>query len=84
MISRLSGLDPLEIFPVLGPALLLLPALACYTLARGLWGWPYGVAAALFAGVLNGGTYYYFNDAMYPNLVTWQFLLVVVIAALTG
>jgi hypothetical protein len=84
MISRLGRLDPLEIFPVLGPALLLLPALACYTLARGLWGWPYGVAAALFAGVLNGGTYYYFNDAMYPNLVTSQFLLVVVIAALTG
>jgi hypothetical protein len=84
MISRLGGLEPLEIFPVLGPALLLLPALACYTLARGLWGWPYGVAAALLAGVLNGGTYYYFNDAMYPNLVTSQFLLVVVIAALTG
>jgi hypothetical protein len=84
MISWLGGLGPLEIFPVLGPALLLLPALACYTLARGLWGWPYGVAAALFAGVLNGGTYYYFNDAMYPNLVTSQFLLVIVIAALTG
>ena len=43
MISRLGGLEPLEIFPVLGPALLRLPALACYTLARGLWGWPYGV-----------------------------------------
>ena len=84
MISRLGGLEPLEIFPVLGPALLLLPALACYTLAQGLWGWPYGVAAALFAGVLGGGTYYYFNDAMYRNLVTSQFLLVVVIAALTG
>ena len=69
MISHPSGLDPLEIFPVLGPALLLLPALACYTLARRLWGWPYGVAAALFAGILNGGTYY-FNDAMYPNRLT--------------
>jgi hypothetical protein len=64
MVSRLSGLEPLEVFPVLGPALLLLPALACYTLARRLWGWPYGVVAALFAGVLHGGTYYYFNDAM--------------------
>jgi hypothetical protein len=32
-ISRLSGLDPLDIFPVLGPALLLLPALSCYVLA---------------------------------------------------
>lgn len=83
MISHLSGLDPLEIFPVLGPALLLLPALACYTLARRLWGWPYGVAAALFAGILNGDTYY-FNDAMYPNLLTSQFLFVVAIAALVG
>jgi len=84
MVSRLSGLDPLSVFPVLGPALLLLPALACYTLARQLWGWSYGVAAALFAGVLGGGTYYYFNDAMYPNLVTSQFLLVVTICALVG
>jgi hypothetical protein len=84
MISRLSGLDPLNIFPVLGPALLLLPALSCYTLARRLWGWPYGVASALFGGVLSGGTYYYFNDAMYPNLVTSQFLLVITIAALVG
>jgi hypothetical protein len=84
MVSRLGGLDPLDVFPVLGPALLLLPALACYTLARRLWGWPYGVAAALFAGVLHGGTYYYFNDAMYPNLVTSQFLLVMAVAALVG
>ena len=84
MISRLSGLDPLALFPVLGPALLLLPALACYTLARRLWGWPYGVAAAHFAGVLHGGTYYYFNDAMYPNLVTSQFLLVITVAMLVG
>jgi hypothetical protein len=84
MVSRLSGLEPLEIFPVLGPALLLLPTLACYTLARRVWGRPYGIAAALFSGVLLGGTYYYYNDAMYPNLVTSQFLLVLTIAALAG
>ncbi|MDQ3930422.1 MAG: hypothetical protein M3328_14915, partial [Chloroflexota bacterium] len=82
VISRFSGLDPLEIFPVLAPALLLLAALASYTLARRLWGWPYGVAAALFSGVLLGGTYYYYNDAMYPNLIASQFLLVLAIAAL--
>jgi hypothetical protein len=81
MISRLSGLRPLEIFPVLGPALVLLPALALYALARRLWGWEYGVAAAGFSVVL-GGTYYYYNDAMYPNLVTSQFLLVLAVAAL--
>ncbi len=80
-VSRLTGLDPLEIFPVLGPALLLLPALALYTLGVRLWGPCYGVAAAFFT-VLLGGTYYYFNDAMYPNLVTSQFLLVMALASL--
>lgn len=83
-VSRLSGLDPLDIFPVLGPALLLLPALSCYVLGSRLWGREYGVVAALFCGVLVGGTYHYFNDAMYPNLVASQFLLVLSIAALVG
>ena len=82
-ISRLSGLEPLEIFPVLGPALLILPALALYALAKRLWGWEYGVAAALLS-VLLGGTYYYFNDAMYPNLVTSQFLMVIALASLVS
>lgn len=82
-ISRLSGLEPLEIFPVLGPAVLLLPTLALYALARRLWGWEYGVGAALLS-VLMGGSYYYFNDAMYPNLVTSQFLMVLALASLAG
>ena len=81
-VSRLSGLDPLDVFAVLGPALLLLPALSCYVLGRRLWGREYGVVAAFFCGVLVGGTYHYFNDAMYPNLVASQFLLVLAIAAM--
>lgn len=81
MVSRLSGLDPLEVFPVLGPALLLLPTLALYALASRLWGWECGVAAAAFS-ILLGGTYFYYNDAMYPNLVASQFLLVLAVAAL--
>jgi hypothetical protein len=80
-LSRLSTLEPLEVFPVLAPALLLLPALALYTVANRLWGWECGVAGALFS-VLLGGTYYYYNDAMYPNLVTSQFLMVLALAAL--
>jgi hypothetical protein len=83
-ISRLSGLDPLAIFPVLGPVLLLLPALSCYILGSRLWGWEVGVVGAFFCGVLVGGTYYYFDDAMYPNLIGSQFLLVLAVAALIG
>ncbi len=82
VVSRLSGLDPLDIFPVLGPSLLLLPALSCYVLARRLWGEWCGVVAALFSGTIMGGSYYYFNDAMYPNLVAAQFLLVLTVGAL--
>jgi hypothetical protein len=82
-ISRLSGLEPLELFPVLAPALLLLPAIALYVLARRLWGFECGVAAAL-SSVLLGGTYYYYNDAMYPNFVTSQYLMVLAVAALVG
>jgi hypothetical protein len=83
IICRLTGLEPLEVFSALAPTLLLLPALALYTLARRLWGWEYGVLAAFFS-VLLGGTYYYYNDAMYPNLVASQFLLVLAVAALVG
>ena len=81
-ISRLGGLDPLRIFPVLAPSFLLLPALSLYALARRLWGAEYGLAAALFAGLLLNGPYEYFSDAMYPNMVTSQFLLILAIVAL--
>ena len=82
ILSRLSGLEPLEIFPTLGPALLLLPAVASYALASRLWGREYGVAAALFAGVLMGGSYFQFNNSAYPNLIAAQFLMILTVAAL--
>ena len=83
-ISRLSGLEPLAIFPTLAPALLLLPALGCYALANRLWGWQYGAAAALFSGLILGGTYLHFAEARYPNFIGTQFLMVLAIAALVG
>lgn len=82
MISHLSGLRPLDVFPVLAPALFLLPALAVYVLGARLWGWWYGALAALFTGVVANGPYIFYNDAMYPNLTTSEFLLVLAIVAL--
>jgi len=84
MISRLSGLEPLGVFPVLAPLLPLLAALALYALARRLWGWEYGVAAALFCGLLLGGTYMHFEEARYPNFIGEYFLIVLALAALAG
>lgn len=81
-ISRLSGLRPLEIFPVLAPALLLLPMLALYALARRLWGPWCGLAAAAFGGLVFSGSYQYFSDAMYPNMTAAQFLMVLAVLAL--
>jgi hypothetical protein len=81
-ISRLSGLEPLEVFPLVAPSLLLLPALGCYALARRLWGWEYGVVAALFSGLILGGTYLHFVEARYANFLGTQFLIVLAVAAL--
>src|SRR5215218_10986838 len=81
MICRLTALEPLEVFPLLAPTLLVLPALALYALARRMWGWHYGVAAALFS-ILLGGTYLHFAEARYPNFIGTQFLMVLAVAAL--
>ena len=81
-ICRLSGLEPLEVFPTLAPALLLFPALGCYTLAHRLWGWEYGVVAALLSGLILGGIYLHFAEARYANFIGTQFVMVVVVAAL--
>jgi hypothetical protein len=84
MISRLSGVGPLEVFPILAPMLPLMGALACYALAKRLWGWEYGVAAALTSGLLLGGTYLHFEEARYPNFIGEYFLIVLAVAALFG
>jgi hypothetical protein len=49
-----------------------------------LWGWQYGAAAALFSGLILGGTYLHFAEARYPNFIGTQFLMVLAIAALVG
>ena len=80
-ISGLSGVEPLKLFAIMGPALLILPTLACYALARRLWGWEVGVAAALLSGLIASGSYEHVSHARYPNLIG-VFLLVLAVAAL--
>lgn len=82
VVSRLSGLGPLEIFPAVAPALLVLPSLACYALARQMWGRGCGVAAIVFSGLLYGGAYANLEQGRYPHLMSAQFLLVLAVAAL--
>ncbi|HSL00868.1 MAG TPA: hypothetical protein VK869_11060, partial [Rubrobacteraceae bacterium] len=82
LLSRVSGLEPLELFAVLAPLLLLLTSLACYTLARRMWGWEAGVAAAFFSGVVLVGNFHHLSEARFPNLIGGQFLLIMAIAAL--
>ena len=81
-LSRLSGLEALELFAVLAPALLALPVVGCYVLASRLWGWSYGVAAAAFCGLLLGGAYEHVSHARYANLIAAQFLLLLAVGAL--
>ena len=84
MISNLSGLEPMALFPALAPALLALTSLSSYALAARLWGRPVGVAAAFLSGPVLGGTYLHFVEARYPNFVGEQVIIILAVAALIG
>jgi len=82
LIQHFSGLETMQIYPVLAPILLPLSALACYAVARGLWGWGAGLGAVFLVGVISYGPYMHFVEARYPNLLTGHFLLVLSMGAL--
>lgn len=84
VISRLSGLPPLRLYPVLAPALLLLPATACYVLGRRLFGPVVALAAAFFAGVVLNSPWLFLRDGTYVDLIAAEFLLVLAVVALVG
>ncbi|MDP9381658.1 MAG: hypothetical protein M3Q29_16215 [Chloroflexota bacterium] len=82
VMARLSGLQPLQLFALLAPALLLLPALACYSFARRFFGPEYGVASALFAGLVLTSPWFFMRDGTYVDLIAAEFLLVLTIVSL--
>ncbi|QIN81394.1 hypothetical protein GBA63_01200 [Rubrobacter tropicus] len=84
MISNLSGLEPMALFPALAPALLALTSLSSYALAARLWGRTVGVAAAFLSGPVLGGAYLHFVEARYPNFVGEQIIIILAVAALIG
>ncbi len=82
LIKHFSGLETMAIYPVLGPILLPLVALACYAVARSLWGWGVGLGAVLMVGVISYGPYMHFTEARYPNMLAGHFILVLAMGAL--
>ena len=82
MISNLSGLEPMALFPALAPSLLALTSLSSYALAARLWGRAVGVAAAFLSGPVLGGAYLHFAEARYPNFVGEQIIIILAVAAL--
>jgi hypothetical protein len=82
VICRLTDLQPLSLFPVLAPALLVLTTIGAYALAASLWGWEYGLAAAVLSGLVLVGPYVSFAGGLYPDLLSAFFLMVMLVAAL--
>jgi hypothetical protein len=82
VICRVTDLQPLTLFPVLAPAALLLTTLGGYALATRLWGWEYGLAAAMLSGLVLVGPYASFGGGLYPDLLAAFFLMVMLVAAL--
>lgn len=82
VVSRLSGLSPLALNPVLAPTLLLLTGMGAYVLATRLWGWRYGLGALALSGLVLNGAYGGFWQGDYPDSLAGFFLMVMLVAAL--
>jgi hypothetical protein len=82
VICRFAALAPLKLFPVLAPMLVVVTALGAYALATRLWGWEFGLGAAVLSGLVLTGAYNGFAEGRYPDLISAYFLLTMTVAAL--
>lgn len=84
VICRFAGLEPLTLYPVIAPALLLLTTIAAYALATRLWGWEFGLIAAALSGLVLTGPDVSFSGGLYPDLTAAFVLMFIVVAALVS
>ena len=83
ILSHVSHLSPLDIYIVLSPALMVLPALGCYVLASRMIGPRYAFPAAVFASLVFDSSWLYLVVGIYVDVITGQFLLAMFLATVT-
>lgn len=81
VMSRLSGLSPLQLYAALAPALMLCPVVSAAVFARRFLGPSYGVLAALFAGFALRSPALHLRAAIYVDILAAQLLLVLALLA---
>lgn len=82
VVCRFAALAPLKLFPVLAPTLLLVTTLGAYALVTRLWGWEFGIVAAVLSGLVLPAARQSLVEGRYPDLLSGYFLIPMALAAL--
>lgn len=84
VLCRLSGLDPLALYALLAPALLLLPTLSAYVLGRRLFGPAYGLVCASLTGILLNTPVWMLHASTYADLISAEFMFILTFGLLSA
>lgn len=82
VMVQLSGLQPLDLYPILAPSLVLLPAMGSYSLAGWVFGRSYALPSMVLSGLLLTSPMRFLNDGTYVDLLAAEFLVLVALLAL--